>query len=139
MITALVFFLPISGSILGISYSCGSPILTIFKSTDSVSGFDKALLESCKDAASPRVVAGAVVGGFGLLSGVVMLVVGLGEEDRRPRAYPSLGSPQYGPQYQQPQHQQAQYIQYAPPPVPPSDSSSYPPPFPWQQPWTPSD
>ena len=133
MIAALVFFLPISGSILGISYSCGSPIMTVFASTDSVSGFDKVLLESCKEAASPRVVAGAVVGSFGLLSGVVMLVVGLSEEDRRPRHYPSLGSPQYGPQYQ------SQYTQFPPPPGPPSDPLSYPPPSPWQQPWTPSD
>jgi len=81
MLAAFLFLLPTSGSILGISYSCGTPIATIFASTEHKDPLDKAVVDECKKQSMERVVVGGVVGGIGIVAGAVMLGVAL---DRKP-------------------------------------------------------
>ena len=120
MIASLLFLLPTSGSVLGISYTCGAPIITIFASTAQASSLDKALIEDCKQQSYPRVIAGALVGFIGMISGGIMIGVG---------AQQSSGK--YGPAYPSPHPSTL----YQPPPW--NLISSYDPESPWNQrsPW----
>lgn len=66
-------FVPVNGSVLGTSYSCGVPIVRAFVEADDANPTTQAVEQQCRSESAVRLF----VGGIGFVIGAGMAIIGL--------------------------------------------------------------